>query len=42
MYGPGACQAVAELITTGTSEIDLHAYRPQRLNEPLKMREQIF
>ena len=42
MYGPGACQAVAELITTGKSEIDLHAYRPQRLNEPLKMREQIF
>jgi len=42
MYGPGACQAVAELITRGTSEIDLHDYRPERLNEPLKMREQIF
>jgi glycine/D-amino acid oxidase-like deaminating enzyme len=42
MYGPGACQAVAELITKGQSEIDLHAYRPERLNEPLKMREQIF
>lgn len=42
MYGPGACQAVAELITTGTSTIDLHDYRPERLNEPLKMREQIF
>lgn len=42
MYGPGACQAVAELITTGTSTIDLGDYRPERLNEPLKMREQIF
>ena len=42
MYGPGACRAVAELITTGTSTIDLHDYRPERLNEPLKMREQIF
>jgi glycine/D-amino acid oxidase-like deaminating enzyme len=42
MYGPGACQAVAELITSGKSEIDLHDYRPERLNEPLKMREQIF
>jgi glycine/D-amino acid oxidase-like deaminating enzyme len=42
MYGPGACRAIAELITTGNSEIDLHAYRPERLNEPLKMREQIF
>lgn len=42
MYGPGACQAVAELIATGRSEIDLTDYRPERLNEPLKMREQIF
>jgi len=42
MYGPGACQAVAELITTDRSDIELHAYRPERLNEPLKMREQIF
>lgn len=42
MYGPGACLAVAELIATGRSEIDLDDYRPGRLNEPLKMREQIF
>jgi glycine/D-amino acid oxidase-like deaminating enzyme len=42
MNGPGACQAMAELITTGTSTIDLHAYRPERLQGPLKMREQIF
>ena len=42
MYGPGACQAVAELITTGASTIDLNDYRPERLNEPLRMREQIF
>jgi glycine/D-amino acid oxidase-like deaminating enzyme len=42
MYGPGACQAVAELITTGRSEIDLIHYRPDRLNGPLQMREQTF
>jgi glycine/D-amino acid oxidase-like deaminating enzyme len=42
MNGPGACRAMAELITTGTSEIDLDAYRPERLEGPLKMREQIF
>jgi glycine/D-amino acid oxidase-like deaminating enzyme len=42
MYGPGACQAIAELITTGESQLDLHDYRPDRLNAPLKMREQIF
>jgi glycine/D-amino acid oxidase-like deaminating enzyme len=42
MYGPGACRAVAELVTAGRSEIDLTDYRPERLNEPLKMREQIF
>ncbi len=42
MNGPGACRAVAELITTGTSSIDLDAYRPERLEGPLKMREQIF
>jgi sarcosine oxidase subunit beta len=42
MYGPGACRAVAELIATGTSEIDIHDYRPERLRGPLKMREQIF
>jgi glycine/D-amino acid oxidase-like deaminating enzyme len=42
MNGPGACQAMAELITTGTSSIDLHDYKPERLEGPLKMREQIF
>jgi glycine/D-amino acid oxidase-like deaminating enzyme len=42
MNGPGACQAIAELITTGASSIDLHDYRPERLQGPLKMREQIF
>jgi sarcosine oxidase subunit beta len=42
MYGPGACRAVADLITAGGSEIDVHAYRPERLRGPLKMREQIF
>lgn len=42
MYGPGSCRAVAELIATGHSEIDLTDFRPDRLNEPLKMREQIF
>jgi glycine/D-amino acid oxidase-like deaminating enzyme len=42
MNGPGACRAMAELITTGTSAIDLHPYRPERLEGPLKMREQIF
>lgn len=42
MYGPGACRAVAELIANGRSEIALDDYRPERLNEPLKMREQIF
>jgi hypothetical protein len=42
MNGPGACQAMAELITSGTSSIELHDYRPERLEGPLKMREQIF
>jgi glycine/D-amino acid oxidase-like deaminating enzyme len=42
MNGPGACRAMAELITTGESSIDLDAYRPERLRGPLKMREQIF
>jgi glycine/D-amino acid oxidase-like deaminating enzyme len=42
MYGPGACQAVADLISTGRTEIDLHDYRPERLKQRLKMREQIF
>ncbi len=42
MNGPGACRAIADLITTGTTEIDLHDYRPDRLKESLKMREQMF
>lgn len=42
MYGPGACRAVAELVAAGRTEVDLTDYRPERLNEPLKMREQIF
>ena len=42
MYGPGACRAIADLITTGSSEIELHDYRPERLRGSLKMREQIF
>ena len=42
MNGPGAWQAIAELITTGASSINLHEYRPERLQGPLKMREQIF
>ena len=42
IYGPGACQAIAELVATGTSSIDLEPYRPERLEGPLKMREQIF
>lgn len=42
MNGPGACRAMAELITAGESSIDLDTYRPERLQGPLKMREQIF
>ncbi len=42
MSGPGACQAIAELITTGASSIDLEPFRPERLRGSLKMREQIF
>lgn len=42
MNGPGACRAMAELVTTGESSIDLDMYRPERLQGPLKMREQIF
>ena len=42
MNGPGACQAMAELITTGSSSIDLEPYQPERLRGSLKMREQIF
>jgi glycine/D-amino acid oxidase-like deaminating enzyme len=42
MYGPGACKALARLILDGDAGIDLHDYRPERLKEKLKMREQIF
>lgn len=42
MCGPGACQAVAETITEGHTEIALHDYQPERLKEHLKMRDQIF
>jgi glycine/D-amino acid oxidase-like deaminating enzyme len=42
MNGPGACRAMAELITTGVSPIDLQPYAPDRLQSRLKMREQIF
>jgi glycine/D-amino acid oxidase-like deaminating enzyme len=42
MYGPGACRALASLIADGDARIDLHTYRPERLGENLKMREQIF
>ena len=42
MYGPGACQAIADIVADGETSIDLHDYRPERLNGRLKMREQIF
>jgi glycine/D-amino acid oxidase-like deaminating enzyme len=42
MYGPGACVAMAELILTGETEVDLGPYRPERLAGPLEMRKQIF
>jgi glycine/D-amino acid oxidase-like deaminating enzyme len=42
MYGPGACKAIGQLILDGDAGIDLHDYRPERLNGNLKMREQIF
>ncbi|MGH7485245.1 MAG: NAD(P)/FAD-dependent oxidoreductase, partial [bacterium] len=42
MNGPGACKAIAELITTGVSSIDLTPYSPERLRGELKMRKQIF
>ena len=42
MYGPGACRALASLILDNNAEIDLHAYRPERLEGKLTMREQIF
>ena len=42
MYGPGACRALASLILDNDAEIDLHAYRPERLEGKLAVREQIF
>lgn len=42
MYGPGACRALASLIIDNKPEIDLHQYRPERLEGKLSMREQIF
>lgn len=42
MCGPGACLALAELVSDGHTTIDLRDYRPERLKERLKMREQIF
>lgn len=42
MNGPGACQAIAELIATGATSIDIKPYAPERLHGTLKMREQIF
>ncbi|MGZ8691712.1 MAG: NAD(P)/FAD-dependent oxidoreductase [Gaiellaceae bacterium] len=42
MYGPGAAQALARLITDEDSVIDLEPYRPERLQGTLVMREQIF
>jgi sarcosine oxidase subunit beta len=42
MCGPGACQAIAELISDGRTSIDLQDYRPDRLKGRLKMRDQIF
>jgi sarcosine oxidase subunit beta len=42
MYGPGACRAISSLIVDGDPGIDLHPYRPERLNEKLTMRAQIF
>lgn len=43
MYGPGSCKAIAELIATGRTSIDLQAFRPQRFTEGrAHMRDQIF
>lgn len=42
MYGPGACKAMADLIIDNDPKIDLTPYRPERLNEKLLMRDQIF
>ena len=42
MYGPGACQAMAQLIVDQETSIDLEPYRPERLTGKLSMRSQIF
>jgi glycine/D-amino acid oxidase-like deaminating enzyme len=42
MYGPGACQALAQVVIEGESGIDLEPYRPERLEGELSMRHQIF
>jgi sarcosine oxidase subunit beta len=42
MYGPGACQALSDVIVGGETVIDLENYRPERLKAKMKMREQIF
>jgi glycine/D-amino acid oxidase-like deaminating enzyme len=42
MYGPGACKAIAGLISEQDAGIDITPYRPERLTEKLAMREQIF
>jgi glycine/D-amino acid oxidase-like deaminating enzyme len=42
MYGPGACSALAQLISEGETPVDLQSYRPERLETKMKMREQIF
>jgi glycine/D-amino acid oxidase-like deaminating enzyme len=42
MYGPGACKAIADVVSDGKSDIDLKPYRPERLSERLSIRSQIF
>jgi tyramine oxidase subunit A len=42
MYGPGACQATAQLILDNDPVIDISAYAPERLGKKLEMRDQIF
>ena len=42
MYGPGACYALSQLIVEDDTVIDLESYRPERLRDKMKMREQIF
>ena len=42
MYGPGACQALAQLVIENDPGTDLDAYQPERLEGKLSMRKQIF